>query len=162
MKKTVVQETPAVTKTAAQEPIVKSLEPMRETKIKINLPLLIAVIAIILSGGFTGYVLARGGQGGISLSTPGTTSEGLQKVVGVQDAETFKDSVEGMLVEGGADGEGTHHLERDGGPSQNVYLTSSTVALNDYVGKRVKVWGQTFDPGAAGWFMDVGRLELLE
>jgi hypothetical protein len=35
-------------------------------------------------------------------------------------------------------------------------------AADDYIGKKVKVWGQTFSSEQAGWLMDVGRLELLE
>jgi hypothetical protein len=53
-------------------------------------------------------------------------------------------------------------LERAGGPSQDVYLTSSTISFDEYVGKKVKVWGETFSAKTAGWLMDVGRLELLE
>lgn len=64
------------------------------------------------------------------------------------------------MVAGGVDGEGTHHLVRPGGDSQNVYLTSSVVDLNQFVGKTVKVFGQTFATQTAGWFMDVGRVEL--
>ncbi len=146
-----------------ETPLIKELEPMQETRMTISLPLIIIAVAIIASGIFTGYVLA--GSGGKSVSLQNKISGGkptAQKIVGSKDEKTFKDSEEGVLREGGIDGEGTHHLERPGGPSQNIYLTSSLVPLDDYVGKKVKVWGQTFDPGAAGWFMDVGRLELLE
>lgn len=79
---------------------------------------------------------------------------------GVVDKKTFKDSVEGILREGGIDGEGNFHIERPGGVSQNAYLTSSTVDLSSYVGKKVKVWGQTFSGQKAGWLMDVGLVEV--
>lgn len=143
--------------------IVKEMEPMRETKVTIQLPLVIGAVAIILTGAFSGYVLAqvKGGRGAMIIGG-GTTAGGLKKVVGIQDEKTFKDSAEGVLREGGVDGEGSHHLERPGGPSQNVYLTSSTVSLDDYIGKQVKVLGETFDAEKAGWLMDVGRLELME
>lgn len=78
---------------------------------------------------------------------------------GIVDKKTFKDSVEGILREGGIDGEGNFHLERPGGVSQNVYLTSTTVDLSNYIGKKVKVWGQTFQAEKAGWLMDVGSVE---
>ena len=74
--------------------------------------------------------------------------------------KTFKDSIVGLLKEGGIEGEGNFHLERPGGVSQNVYLTSSTVDLSKYVGKKVKVWGQTFQGQKAGWLMDVGLVEI--
>jgi len=79
---------------------------------------------------------------------------------GIVDKKTFKDSVEGILREGGIDGEGNFHIERPGGVSQNVYLTSSTVDLSIYIGKKVKVWGQTFSGQKAGWLMDVGLVEI--
>ena len=79
---------------------------------------------------------------------------------GVVDKKTFKDSAEGILREGGIDGEGNFHLERSGGVSQNVYLTSTTVDLSGYIGKKVKVWGQTFQAEKAGWLMDVGLVEM--
>ena len=39
---------------------------------------------------------------------------------GIVDKKTFKDSVEGILREGGIDGEGNFHIERPGGISQNA------------------------------------------
>ena len=65
------------------------------------------------------------------------------------------------MKEGGADGEGAFHLERTGGVSQNVYLTSAIVDLSKYVNKKIKVWGQTQKAQTAGWLMDVGRIEVL-
>lgn len=79
---------------------------------------------------------------------------------GIVDKKTFKDSVEGILREGGIDGEGNFHIERPGGVSQNAYLTSSTVDLSVYIGKKVKVWGQTFLGQKAGWLMNVGLVEI--
>jgi hypothetical protein len=91
-----------------------------------------------------------------------TSSSKTENTVGIVDKKTFKDSVEGTLREGGIDGEGNFHLERPGGVSQNVYLTSSTVDLSTYIGKKVKVWGQTFQGEKAGWLMDVGLIEILK
>ncbi len=71
----------------------------------------------------------------------------------------FKDKAEGILKEGGIEGEGTFHLERPGGLSQNVYLTSSTVDLSKFIGKQVTVWGQTMQARTAGWLIDVGLVE---
>lgn len=85
-----------------------------------------------------------------------------EKSVGSADKETFADSATGVLREGGADGEGTHHLEREGGPSQNVYLTSSVLDLAQFKDKEVTVWGETFSAEKAGWLMDVGLLEFKE
>jgi hypothetical protein len=97
-----------------------------------------------------------------SSSSSGSSTTDAAKTAGIVDKKTFKDSVEGTLKEGGIDGEGNFHLVRPGGESQNVYLTSSTVDLSLYVGKKVKVWGQTFEGVKAGWLMDVGSVEVLK
>ena len=83
-------------------------------------------------------------------------------VEGISDTKTFKDSAEGMLEKGGINGEGTHKLLREGGPSQTAYLVSSVVDLDAYAGKKVKVWGETFAAQKAAWLMDVGKIEVLE
>ena len=144
-------------------PIIKELEPMKETKVTLQLPLLVVTLAIVIAGAFTGYVLATGNIGGPAAggkTSLGGSLEG-KKIVGVVDEKTFKDSTEGILREGAVDGEGTHHIERPGGESQNVYITSSNISMDDYIGKNVKVWGETFAAQKAGWLMDVGRLEVL-
>jgi hypothetical protein len=93
-------------------------------------------------------------------TTNSSKTENTAQSAGIVDKKTFKDSVEGILREGGIDGEGNFHIERPGGVSQNAYLTSSTVDLSGYVGKKVKVWGQTFSGQKAGWLMDVGLVEI--
>ncbi len=90
----------------------------------------------------------------------GNETKNTAQSAGIVDKKTFKDSVEGILREGGIDGEGNFHIERPGGVSQNAYLTSSTVDLSGYIGKKVKVWGQTFSGQKAGWLMDVGLVEI--
>lgn len=84
------------------------------------------------------------------------------KVYGSNDTSTFKDATQGTLKDGGIDGEGQYHLERPGGSSQNVYLTSSLVDLSLFLNRKIKVWGQTQSAQKAGWLMDVGRVEVLE
>lgn len=81
---------------------------------------------------------------------------------GVSDTQAFTDSAEGEVTGGGIDGEGSHHLIREGGESQYVYLTSSIIDLDQFIGREVKVWGQTFEAQKAGWLMDVGRLEIIK
>jgi hypothetical protein len=115
------------------------------------------LLGVLGAGIIVGYLLsmATGGTGG-------STAKGTaKKVAGIEDKKTFKDKAEGTLREGGIDGEGNFHLERPGGESQNVYLTSTTVDLSPYIGKKVRVWGETFTGEKAGWLMDVGSVELL-
>lgn len=128
-------------------------------------PIILFLILAILGIG-TGYLLSQT-QGGSLINVPssplskvGIGSE-KGKVFGSKDEKTFKDSAEGTLKEGGIDGEGAFHLERPGGESQNVYLTSSVLDLSQFMGKKVKVWGETHQGEKAGWLMDVGRLQVL-
>lgn len=76
--------------------------------------------------------------------------------------KTFKDTATGTLIKGGINGEGTHTLEREGGKTQNAALTSSTVDLDLFVGKKVEIKGETNTSNKAGWFLDVGIIKILE
>ena len=123
-------------------------------------------ILVVAAGIVSGYLLVTMQ----SAKTTGSATQGqvtksnIQKgaVYGSDDTTTFKDTVEGVVTAGGIDGEGQFHLVRPGGDSQNVYMTSSLVDLSLFVGRKVKVWGQTQKARTAGWLMDVGRVEVLE
>jgi len=95
-----------------------------------------------------------------SRTTQGEIKKG--DTYGIADEKSFRDSAEGQVAKGGVDGEGSHHLIREGGESQYVYLTSSIIDLDQFIDRRVKVWGETFQAQKAGWLMDVGKLEVLE
>jgi hypothetical protein len=120
--------------------------------------LILAVVLLLGVGG--GYLINAYGPGAGPTSTA-KDEEGTTKGVGIADKKEFPDQAEGKLREGGIDGEGNFHLERPGGESQNVYLTSSTVDLTKFMGKKIKVWGKTFESEKAGWLMDVGFVENL-
>lgn len=125
-----------------------------------RLPLFLGVVFIILAGVATGFFLS---QKGIALPKGKVMKRGaFKKVVGSKDTSIFKDQAVGIIEKGGVDGEGTHKLIREGGPSQTAYLTSSVLDLDQFVGKKVRVWGETFAAQKAGWLMDVGRVEVLE
>lgn len=121
---------------------------------------------VILSGAGTGYVLSNKQSNTAKVvGSDGKVEETEIKkgdVIGSEDESTFSDSAEGELKEGGIEGEGQYRLERPGGESQNVYLTSSVLDLSPFIGRKVKVWGQTYAGNKAGWLMDVGRLQVLE
>jgi hypothetical protein len=124
----------------------------------ITLTIIIFIIATLLALG-TGYFLSK--KEGPSIGSKIKTTQEVKSAQGIKDEKKFPDKVEGKLKEGGIDGEGNYHLERTGGKSQNVYLTSSTIDLSKFVGKKVRVWGQTFSAQTAGWLMDVGYIEVL-
>jgi hypothetical protein len=125
----------------------------------------IFVIVIIIGVGI-GYMLAKGKTKVVPSSSTNQDQSGSTAtkgtVVGSNDTSTFKDEAEGVLQKGGVNGEGQYHLVRPGGDSQSVYLTSSIIDLSQFVGKKVKVNGQTQKAKTAGWLMDVGRVEVLE
>ncbi len=118
-------------------------------------------LAVFLGIG-SGYVLAnkKSSSSVVTLKEGEKVSKGT--IVGSQDTKTFKDSAEGVLEEGGIEGEGQYHLVRPGGEDQYVYLTSSTVDLSQFEKKKIKVWGETQKAQKAGWLMDVGRVEVLQ
>ncbi len=129
-----------------------------------NIVILLGVV--VLLGVTTGFILTRvsGKTSSTISSSKGGSSANITKgtIIGSNDLKTFKDSAEGILNDGGIDGEGQFHLVRKGGDSQNVYLTSSLVDLSQFKERKIKVWGETHQAKKAGWLMDVGRVEVLE
>ncbi len=121
-------------------------------------------LVVILAGVGSGWLLAGGKENGRS-TTPEGAAPGAQtgpNEAGLADESTFRDTAEGLLETGGIDGEGTHHLVREGGPSKYVYLTSTVIDLESFVGKNVQVWGETISARSAGWLMDVGKVKVAE
>jgi hypothetical protein len=123
--------------------------------------LLVLIFLVIFLGGVVGFGLSKLNFNSLNKKGNVLLVDKNKKKVGITDKKTFKDSAEGILREGGIDGEGNFQLERPGGPSQNVYLTSSVVDLSQFIGKKVRVWGETFSGEKAGWLMDVGLVEIL-
>jgi len=141
-----------------QNPSLGKINPPRFKDLK----MIILVVVVVLAGILTGWLISGGKGKSTALKTQGPSSVNSSQEAGVSDESTFRDSAQGILREGGANGEGTHHLERDGGPSQNVYLTSSVIDLGAFVGKKVQVWGETISAAKAGWLMDVGKVKVIE
>ena len=150
------------------EPLVKPINTNKPAQVAPSLKAAMLIVAIALAGIASGWAIARRSSGGTSLSGLKSSEAAQQSgiavgdIVGAQDEKSFKDHAEGVLVEGGVEGEGSHHLLREGGKDQNVYMTSSVVDLNLFVGDRITVWGETFSAQKAGWLMDVGRVKVLE
>lgn len=143
-----------------REPLVHQ---MQESYNLYSRKAILIVIAIVLAGGLSGFLLSRNSarSGTSTSSDKKTAGQGAKFAVGSSDTKTFPDSAEGNLEANGVNGEGTHRLIRPGGESQTVYLTSSVLDLNQFVGKKVRVWGQTYAAKKAGWLMDVGKVEVL-
>jgi hypothetical protein len=144
-------------RTADGEGIVKPLITSSNNKLFMGI-LALAIILGILSG----FLLNNK-----TISAPGQASSGAlgsSVTVPAQDAGTFKDFAEGIVrarpqsSDQTADySEGAYMLERTG--ATPVALTSSVVDLSKYVGKKVKVFGETQQALSQGWLMDVGKVE---
>ncbi len=117
---------------------------------------------VVTLGVVTGYWLSQKSKSGSSVLTTGKDIVNTATEVGSKDTQTFRDSATGTLEAGGFNGTGTHKLIREGGNSQTVYLISSILDLDQYVGKKVEIWGETMKSQKVGWLMDVGRLKLIE
>jgi hypothetical protein len=140
----------------------------RKSKSALGMTMALAAV-VVLAGIGTGYALHAffpiGGSAGSSTTVPvtlGAEQIEVGGVYGAQDEQEFPDLAEGVLVKGGIEGEGSHHLVRPGGKNQYVYLTSTVLDLDLFEGARIKVWGETFDAQKAGWLMDAGRVEVTE
>lgn len=149
-----------VQKPSANTPIMHNFTDSKSTS---PVKFLALFVVLVLLGIGTGFVLSKNtAKTGKSLVpaivTSGSVAKG--KIFGSDDTKTFKDTAEGTVQEGGIEGEGQYHLVRPGGDSQNVYMTSSSVDLSQFINKKVKVWGQTQQAQKAGWLMDVGRVEV--
>lgn len=151
------------TQSKTEEPVVEPIDPVEKGDIQMQMKtistrvVMVVYAVLVLLGIGTGYFLAHSTISGVGVK-PGIVNTA--KVAGSTDTTTFKDSATGVIQKDGADGEGTHQLIRDGGPSQTVTLMSSVVDLDQYIGKKVKIYGQTMAAQKAAWLMDVGRVEL--
>jgi|CXWL01.1.fsa_nt_gi hypothetical protein len=152
-----VTETPLVTK-----------EVMDSSPALFTVPKIIMLAVVLALGLGSGYLLKNMSFGGGTSRSAGpivarnVPEAGLKEgdIIGVQNAKEFKDSTTGVLQKGGVEGEGSHHMLRPGGPSQTVYLTSSVIDLDEFVGHQVTVWGETFKGQKVSWLMDVGRVKV--
>lgn len=131
------------------------------------------IIAIVVIFGITaGFWISRFWPTKTAVSLSDIESTGVSPIsdttslkVGVLYGETdksFTDTATGTIADGGLNGVGTHVLKRDGGDSQTVALTSSTVDLSLFVDKKVEVTGQTNSSNKVAWLLDVGNIKILE
>lgn len=145
----------------------EDLKPVKEPVVKTEkspkrVVVVLLTILVIGLGVITGYFLSNKLMKEGKTGTVGVISEVVKgKEYGMVDV-SGKDTAMGVVEVGGLNGEGTHKLLREGGPSQTVYLTSSAVDLDLFNGKKVQIWGETFRGQKTGWFMDVLKIKPLE
>lgn len=141
--------------------------PLRMVPPKLNLskflPIIIIVI-VVASGIFTGLVLSSRSKSG-QITKAAIEEEELTGEQKQSFNQTFRDEAEGTIESNDKldkYAQGTHKLIRPGGESQTAYLTSTVLDLDEYVGKKVKVYGETFGSSQVGWLMDVGKVEVIQ
>ncbi len=158
-----VQSQPLTKARPLQDSIMRKIESKNNTLLLFGISFL-----VVLAGVGTGWLLSGANAKTRSSSAIDTSVQQKQAVkqsdteAGIDDATAFPDTAEGTLVKGGIDGEGQYHLERIGGVSQNVYLTSTVIDLASFESKKVQVWGQSLSGKKAGWLMDVGKVKVIE
>ena len=129
---------------------------------KYKVLLVIATLGIVAVGAGTGYLLSKSDgrvSGAESVNNQMVKND---KEVGSLDTKTFRDTATGVIEKNRTNGVGTHKLIRDGGPSQTIYMVSSVVDLDQFDGKKVEVWGETQKVAKVSWFMDIGRVKIVE
>lgn len=146
-------------------PVMNSFRDAKKDSGPSTVAVLVVMLAMAALGIGTGYGIAsfsaQPGQKSVVPNAINPNAPQKGQTFGAEDTSSYKDTAEGVLKEGGIEGEGQYHLERPGGESQHVYMTSSTVDLSKFVDKKIKVWGATQTAQHAGWLMDVGKVEVL-
>jgi hypothetical protein len=146
-------ETPTV------QPVQEMVKSVSVGKNKVWLYVVGAFVVVILGVTVAWLISSKViNKGGGATPNMKVTSTG----AGVLDSSIKYDNATGELKDGGISGQGTHHLVRDGGPSQIVYLTSSVIDLSSFVGKKIQVWGQTLASKKVSWLMDVSKVEVVQ
>lgn len=144
--------------TQVQTPLIKPIGKPKG-KSKKNIYMILISLVVVVLGVATGWFLSGGMKKSVDKVVVGNVSKDIVTGGSVSDCQF--DTTEGDLKSGGIDGEGTHHLEKEGGESQNVYLTSTVLDLESFVGKKVKVCGETIAGKKAGWLMDVTAIQQI-
>ena len=131
--------------------------------LKKSWPLILTSFLVVLAGVGTAYLLSSKVMG----TAPGSTAvapgaKATSNEAGVLADGIKYDSAIGDLKAGGMDNEGTHHIERDNMPSHFVYLTSSVIDLESFVGKKVEIWGVTHASKKAPWLMEVSKIKIAD
>lgn len=124
----------------------------------------VLIVLMIGAGIFTGYKVSK--VKGVSSSNLPTGKIAKEDIVkgkeyGMKDPGKADNTI-GVVEKGGINGEGTHKLLREGGPSQTVYMISSVLDLDQFVGEKVQIWGETNKGQKVGWLMDVIKVKVLD
>ena len=133
-----------------------------------NLPLakllpLAIIVVIVAAGIFSGLVFSSRNKNA-KIATSSIDEKNLSPEQKQSFQTVTRDSAEGVVEKNDKfeqTAQGQWKLIREGGESQTAYLTSSFLDLDQYIGKKVKVYGETLGSDKVGWLMDVAKVEEL-
>lgn len=141
----------------------------------LSLPVIIIIVVLAIASGFW---ISRFSFGSTSKNSSTASNPSGEQAVSAENISSsdqlqvgklygdthknFTDKAIGTIEKGSINGEGTHILNREGGKTQRASLTSATVDLDLFVGKKVEVQGQTNASTKTGWLLDVGSIKILE
>jgi len=121
------------------------------------------LIVVAILGIGTGYGLTQvsSSSGKKLIPLPNVSSAEKGKNVCTTNTGFIKDTAEGTLADGGIEGEGQYHLvpSRRRQPKWSI-MTSSTVDLSQFIGKKIKVWEHPLLNMQVGSWMS-GKVEVL-
>lgn len=125
----------------------------------------VIVVVIITAGIYSGLVLSSLGKQKAAAVGNSTESEELTPEQEQTLQVVTRDEAEGTLEKNDKldeTAQGQWKLIRPGGESQTAYLTSSYLDLDEYVGKNVKVKGESLGSDKVGWLLDVATVEVIK
>ena len=156
-------QSPSSSQIQSKARLILRAVPKRENLGKF-LPIIIVVV-VVAAGIFSGLIFSSRNKNA-KIQTKAAIDE--EQLTGEQKqsfAQTFRDEAEGVIEKNDEldkFAQGPWKLIRPGGESQTAYLTSSVMDLDEYIGKKVKVYGETFGSGQVAWLMDVGKVEVIQ
>jgi len=154
--------------TDSNQPTQQVTTPIKPAGAKSNfvkiIPFLVIII-LIVTGVFSGAILASRSKSIKSGSGDALNEKNLTPEKKEELQVVTRDEAEGVLEKNDdydIYAQGQWKLIRPGGESQTAYLTSSYIDLDEHVGKKVKVFGETLGTDQVGWLLDVAKIEVLE
>lgn len=142
-----------------QSPVAPIMNSFPKGGIKKVWPYIVGALVVVLVGVGTAWMIsANAAKTSSNEAAPG--AKVTSNSAGFLDPNIKYDTATGTLLAGGIGNEGTFHLDRNSGPVNFVYLTSSVVDLSSFLNKKVQVWGETLASKKAGWLMDVSKVQV--
>lgn len=149
VKPVIQPSNPTIPRTAAlpvqpTEPILKKITNEKNDKAML---VGISTLAIVL-GVLSGFSISN-------LVVTSSTSVAQEEIMsaGTNDESLLTDSTEGVLKEGGINDEGTHRIN-------DVTLISTVLDLDNFVGKKVTIWGLAIGSPNVDWLIDVAKIKV--